>query len=83
MLMNLDALHSSMDILIAGRGVLIHFELNCSLTDSTVWNTGETGVIYRQSPIFLSLTKSLHANIALFSQAACNVKAACMCSATA
>ena len=42
---NLDALHSSMEISIAGLGVLIHFKLKGILTDSTVWNTGETGDI--------------------------------------
>ena len=34
-----------MDILITALGVLIRFELKDNFTDSTVWNTGETGVI--------------------------------------
>ena len=43
---NLDAQHANMDILIAGLGVLICFELKGNLTDSTVRNTEETGDIY-------------------------------------
>ena len=35
----------NLNILIAGLGVEIHVELKGNLTDSTVWNTGETGVI--------------------------------------
>ena len=43
---NLDALRFSMDILIAGLGILIRFELKGKLTDSPLWrNTGETGEI--------------------------------------
>ena len=36
---NLDALHTNMDISIAGQGVLILFEIKGNLTDSTVRNT--------------------------------------------
>ena len=43
---NLDALCANMDILIAGLGVLISFDLNGNHTDSRVWSTGETGDIH-------------------------------------
>ena len=36
----------NLNILKAGLGVEIHFELKGNLTDSTVWNTGETGDIH-------------------------------------
>ena len=44
---NLHALCSSMDILTAGLGVQIRFELKGNVTDSTVWNSRETGGINR------------------------------------
>ena len=43
---NLDALRSSMDILIDALGVFINFELKGNLTDFTIWNTGETGDMF-------------------------------------
>ena len=42
---NLGTLRSNMDILISGLGVCDAFELK---GDSTVWNTGEAGEIYRR-----------------------------------
>ena len=41
----LIALCSNMDILISGLCVFILFEIKNNLTDSTVWNTEETGDI--------------------------------------
>ena len=43
---NLEALRSNMDILITGLDVCHVFESKGNLTDSTVWNTGETGDMY-------------------------------------
>ena len=43
---NLEVLHANMDVLITGLDVCHAFELKGSFTDSTVWNTGETGDIY-------------------------------------
>ena len=42
---NLKALGSNMDIVISGLDVYHVFELKGKLTDSVVWNTGETGDI--------------------------------------
>ena len=42
---NLGALHSNMDIFISGMDVSYLLNLRDNLTDSTVWNTGETGDI--------------------------------------
>ena len=42
---NLGALRSSIDILISGVEVFILFEFKGNLTDSTLWNTDETGDI--------------------------------------
>ena len=46
---NGNSLCSSKEICIAGLNVLIGFELKSNFTDSTLWNTGETGDIHRQS----------------------------------
>ena len=43
---NLEALLANMDILITGLDVCHVFELKVNLTDSTVWNTGETADIF-------------------------------------
>ena len=54
----LDALRYSMDILIAGLGVLICFELKGNLIDSTAWTTGETGDNNRKESDFNFLPTS-------------------------
>ena len=41
----LGSLRSNMDILISRLDVFILFQFKDNLTDSTVWNTGETGDI--------------------------------------
>ena len=40
---NLSTLHFKMGILISGLGVLVDFELKCNFSDSTVYNTGNSG----------------------------------------
>ena len=43
---NMEVLHANIDIFTVGLEVCHVFELKGNLTDSTIWNTGETGDIY-------------------------------------
>ena len=56
---NLDALHSSMDILIIGLHVSILFELNGNLTDSTVFYIHFWEVPVLKLPVHFDLHFSL------------------------